>query len=530
MAIPGYKIPRIGFTSPVQLVYGGSVISDVQLEVVPSLNGPPVFLGEDILTRLNLPINGLPFRQANALSNSDTVVDPVVPVVEAASPPTGSDEPTDEQVQTARQAIQFELDANDSISPLEPCSLEMAVVRLDTPEGKSTYKRQYPIAEKMKPAMQEAVDQWLEEGVISRVAEPTRFNTPIFPIPKKDPTGAKTLCRPCMDFRALNALIECDKYPLPLISDIFEALRGSRYFTALDLRSAYHRFPVLQEHQHKTAFTWNDIQYQFLRAPFGLKTLPSQFQRVIHFVFQDCPFVRTFIDDAIVFSPDWESHVQHVKMAIQCLNRAKLILNVDKCHFFKTSLILLGFRIDAYGHSIDKERIRKVTDWPVPTKGKQVQAFLGFVNYFREHLPLVSKLTAPLDSMRNEKIIDKYMWTPECQDAFDRLKEVLFHGQTLAYPDFGTPFCVATDASNTGIGAVLYQEYPNSNERRYISFQARSLTKSERNYSATKRELLAIVFALRKFHRYLWGSRFNLFTDHRALTYLHTQKDLSQCL
>ena len=259
----------------------------------------------------------------------------------------------------------------------------------------------------MRPLLQEAVGQWLEEGVIARVTEPTKFNTPIFPIPIKDPSGAKTLCRPCMDYRALNALTESDRYLLPLISDIFEALRGSRYFTALDLKTAYHRFPVLEEHQHKTAFTWNDVQYKFLCAPFGLKNLPSQFQRVIHHVFQDCPFVRTFIDDAIIFSSDWDTHISHVKAAIRRLNDAKLILNVEKCHFFKTSLVLLGFRIDAYGHSIDMEHIKRASDWPQPTTGKQVQAFLGFVNYFREHLPMASKLTASMDNLRNLKQIGR---------------------------------------------------------------------------------------------------------------------------
>ena len=378
--------------------------------------------------------------------------------------------------------------------------------------------------------MQQVIDEWLKEGVIARIIEPTQFNTPIFPIPKKDPSGAKTLCRPCMDFRALNDLITSDKYPLPLISDIFEALNGSKYFTSLDLKSAYHRFPVLDEHQHKTAFTWNDIQYKFLRAPFGLKNLPSQFQRVIHFVFQDCPFVRTFIDDAIVFSSGWESHVQHVRQAIARLNEARLILNVEKCHFFQTSLLLLGFHIDSYGHSVDHEHAKKTVDWPVPTTGKQIQAFLGFVNYFREHIPMVSKITAPLDKLRTLQKIRPSGWTEDCQQAFDNLKSILFAAPALAYPDFKQPFFIATDASGVGIGAVLYQFDPESREQRFVSFQARALTKSEHNYSATKRELLAIVFAFRKFHRYIWGTHFTLYTDHRALTYLHTQQNLSPML
>ena len=107
--------------------------------------------------------------------------------------------------------------------------------------------------------MQEVIDEWLEEKVIIRIKEPTQFNTPIFPIPKKDPTGTKTMCRLCIDFHALNDLIVSNKYPLPLIHNIFETLKGSYYFTALDLKSAYHRFPVYEPHQYKTAFIWNDV-------------------------------------------------------------------------------------------------------------------------------------------------------------------------------------------------------------------------------------------------------------------------------
>src|SRR5882672_2249725 len=259
-----------------------------------------------------------------------------------------------------------------------------------------------------------------------------------------------------MDFRALNDLIISDKYPLPCISDIFDALKGSRFFTSLDLKSAYHRFPVLEEHQHKTAFTWNDVQYKFLRAPFGLKNLPSQFQRVIHFIFQDCLFVKTFIDDAIIFSVNWNDHIKHVRIAIQKLNEAKLILNIPKCHFFKSSLLLLGFHINEYGHAIDYDHVSKIKDWPIPTTGKQMQAFLGFVNYFREHIPIMSTLTAPLDILRSQTKIPPKFWTNKCQQSFNKLKEILFAAPILGYPRFDLQFYIPTDASQVGIGAVLY--------------------------------------------------------------------------
>ena len=505
LALPGHSIPRIAVTELVNLTCGTKNIQ-TQLEVVKELNGPSVFIGSNIITKLDLETNGLPFRTADITYVTESDIDKVTPTIEQTIDSTEGI--TESMLDNAMAAIANELKDNESISPLEVCPLEMAIVRLDTPENQFTYKCQYQIAEKMKPAMQEVIDEWIHEKVITRIKEPTQFNTPIFPIPKKDHTGQKTLCRPCMDFRALNDLIKSDKYPLPLIHDIFTSLNGAKYFSSLDLKSAYHRFPVLTEHQHKTVFTWNNVQYKFLRAPFGLKNLPSQFQRVIHYIFKDCPYVQTFIDDAIIFSETWSLHIEHVKQAIKTLNNAKLILNIPKCHLFQTSLILLGFKVNAYGHEIDREHAMKSINWPVPTTGKQVQAFLGFINYFREHIPMISILSAPLDKLRNEQTIIPSKWTTENQQSFVKLKEILMIAPALAYPDFANTFYIATDASNVGLGAVLYQYEDNSTIKKYISFQACSLTISERNYSATKRELLAIVFALKKFHRLYLGNTF----------------------
>ncbi|KAG1535370.1 hypothetical protein G6F49_013187 [Rhizopus delemar] len=158
--------------------------------------------------------------------------------------------------------------------------------------------------------------------------------------------------------------------------------------------------------------------------------------------------------------------------------------------------------------------------WPRPSSGKEIQRFLGLVNYFRKYLPNISEVTAPLDKLRFEGKLDK-LWTSEQESAFEKIKALLSSAPLLHHPDLEQPFYVATDASNYSIGAVLYQVI--KNETRYIGFMARSLSTSEKNYSTTKRELLAVIFALKKFHPFLWGNPFTLYTDHKALTYLHTQ-------
>ncbi|KAJ8651915.1 hypothetical protein O0I10_012523 [Lichtheimia ornata] len=260
----------------------------------------------------------------------------------------------------------------------------------------------------------------------------------------------------------------------------------------------------------------------FRGCPFGLKPISSKFQGVMDIVFKPMSdFVLCFVDDIVIFSATMEEHIEHVARAIKALTKVNLILNADKCHFAQKAVSLLGFCVSEAGCTLDPRKLTNIQSWPIPKTGKDIQRFMGVVNYFREHVPKISTLTAPLDELRNvDKLDDE--WTDEHADAFIAIQKILTNTPILRYPNMAYPFSMATDASNVGIGAVLYQVI--DGETRHISFMARALSKSERNYSTTKRELLAVVYALEKFHTYLWGNHFTLYTDHRALTYLHTQR------
>ncbi|GJJ71582.1 hypothetical protein EMPS_03932 [Entomortierella parvispora] len=255
--------------------------------------------------------------------------------------------------------------------------------------------------------------------------------------------------------------------------------------------------------------------------------MTSIFQRGMSLILGDLPFVAVYVDDIVIFSDTAEEHREHVREVIKRLTKANLILNPDKCNFFSTEVILLGFIINESGRRIVPEKVANIRSWAPPTDGKMVQRYLGMFNYFREFIPLYSTLAAPLDELRFRK--GSFELSPLQLECFTQIKELISRAPVLSFPDFTQPFYVATDASNLGLGTVLYQ-LPNGpgdeSVVNYISFMARSLKKHERNYPAYKKELLGIVYALKKFHYYLWGRHFTLYTDHKPLTFIQNQTDL----
>ncbi len=315
---------------------------------------------------------------------------------------------------------------------------------------------------------------------------------------------------------------------MPLVREILEDLSGAIIYSKIDLKQGFNQLKVKQEDQIKTTFTWKGKQYMFVGAPFGFKNVPSCFQRVIASVFEDLPFVRVYVDDIVIFSTSVQVHAEHVSTVIKRLNKANLRTNAKKCSFAVRSVTLLGYDITPTGYRVSPEKLVAIDNWGYPKTGAQLSKHLGFFNFFREVIPLYSKLSSPLDQLR--KVPDlTTVWTPEQQQAYDKIKQALHSSVILSFPDFTKPFLVGTDASDKGIGAILYQEGPQGSKL-YISFAARSLSSGEKSYGATKRELAAIVFALKKFRYYLYGQHFTVFTDHKALTYLFTQHHVNPML
>ena len=259
--------------------------------------------------------------------------------------------------------------------------------------------------------------------------------------------------------------------------------------------------------------------FQFCRMPFGLSGAPSSFQRLMDKLFRDLPFVVTYLDDVLIHSCSIDEHKEYLKLVFDRIDAAGLTLHGSKCNIGMYQVKYLGHVFSSNGMEPDPVKTSAVFDWPTPVNVSNLRSFLGLASYYCRYIHKFSDIAAPLHLLTNKGM--SFDWNESCQQAFNQLKRKLTQAPVLAYPAFGPSakqFVLQTDASNTGIGAVLEQD------GHVVAYASRTLSSTERNYSVIQRECLAIIFALKQFRHYLLGCKFLLLTDHSPLQWLSSQK------
>ena len=255
-------------------------------------------------------------------------------------------------------------------------------------------------------------------------------------VKKKDGT-----LRFCTDFRKLNNVTVKDAHLLPRIDGTLEALKGAKIFSSFDLKSGYWQVPIKEEHKSKTAFRTSSGQlFEFNRLPFGLCKAPATFSRMMDNVLSGLSWevCLYYLDDIIVFSRDWEEHLQRLRMVLSRLREANLRLGHRKCTLARSSVTFLGHLVSEDGLQPDPRLLDSIRDIQPPMTVSQVCSFLGLVGYYRRFIKGFSNIAAPLNWLLEKN--KHFEWTDECMAAYEKLKAVLLQRPVVAYPDFSIPF------------------------------------------------------------------------------------------
>ena len=256
---------------------------------------------------------------------------------------------------------------------------------------------------------------------------------------------------------------------------------------------------------------------------FGLCNVPSTFQRLMELVLAGLHWSTylVYLDDIIIYSRNTEDHFKRLQEVLERLCTAGLKLKPSKCYLFQKSVHYLGHIISEHGVETDPQKVQCVKEWPIPTCTEDIQQFLGLATYYRKFVKNFAQIAAPLYRLSEKK--KAWIWNEECEVAFDTSKKKLTSAPILAFPDFTEAFILDADASSCGLGAVLAQS--TGGKEQVVAFASRTLTKAERRYCATRREMLALVWAIRHSRPYLYGKPFMVHTDHSSLKWLQSFKD-----
>lgn len=391
--------------------------------------------------------------------------------------------------------------------------------KIDVGDANPVKQRFYPVSPAVERLMFKEIDRMLALGVIEASSSP--WSSPMRLVVKPNKV------RLCLDARRVNQLTKKDAYPLPNIEGIFSRLPKANLISKLDLKDAYWQIGLADEAKALTAFTIPGRPlYQFVVMPFGLCNAPSTMCRLMDELIppdlRHCVF--GYLDDLIIVSEDFSSHLSILVRIAHQFKQANLTLNTSKSKFCVTEVNYLGYIIGNGGIKTDPEKIDSILNWPVPKTIKQVRGFLGLAGWYRRFISNFSTVVYPVTEVLSTK--RKFNWTTEAQDSFNQIKTLLTSAPVLTNPDFNKKFYLHCDASDVGIGAVLVQYDENCDEKP-IGFMSKKLSTAQRNYSVTERECLAALEAIKKFRCYLEMQEFEVITDHSSLVWLMKQPDLT---
>lgn len=374
-------------------------------------------------------------------------------------------------------------------------------------------------SEKDAEVMREYVESGLRAGTLIPSTSP--YGSMALIVKKKDGSP-----RVVIDYRALNEVTIKNKYPLPLMDELFDRTQGARFFTSIDLRNGFLQIAIRPEDREKTAFRTRFGHFEYTVLPMGLCNAPGTFMQLMNQLFSDMldKSVLCFLDDILIFSRTEEEHLRHLRTVFTRLCEQELYVKPSKCAFMQREVSFLGHRIGADGLRVEPDKISTVQTWPQPKNITDVRSFLGLANFYRRFVKDYSRIALPLTELTKDTT--PWRWGPEQQVAFEALKRALCSPPVLLIADQSKPFVLNTDACNYAIGATLQQDHGNGLQP--VAYFSAKMSNAERNYDVREKEFMALMRACLHWRHYLHGTQpFTLLTDHDSLKYHKSMPNLS---
>ncbi|GJT05528.1 putative reverse transcriptase domain-containing protein [Tanacetum coccineum] len=395
------------------------------------------------------------------------------------------------------------------LPPARPVEFQIDLILGAAPVARAPYR----LAPSEMKELSEQLQELSDKGFIRPSSSP--WGAPVLFVKKKDGSF-----RMCIDYRKLNKLTVKNRYPLPRIDDLFDQLQGSSIYSKIDLRSSYHHLRVREQDIPKTAFQTRYVHYEFQVMPFGLTNAPAVFMDLMNRVCKPYldKFVIVFIDDILIYSKDEKEHEEHLNAILELLKKEKLYAKFSKFEFWISKVQFLGHVIDSSGIHVDPAKIESIKDWPSPKTPTEIRQFKGLAGYYRRFIEGFSKIAKLMTKLTHKGV--KFDWGEKEENAFQLIKHKLCSAPILDLPEGSEDFVVYCDASHKGLGVVLMQR------EKVIAYASRQLKIHEKNYTTYDLELGSVVFALKIWIHYLYGTKCTVFTDHKSLQHILDQKEL----
>ena len=438
---------------------------------------------------------------------------------------------SEEQLKIIDEIVGGPLVENMKLPDKSFCNDRALIYSFDVPTGTVVYKSQYHQTQEVKYKIHLRIMEWVAKGFCKRVRAGNLNNLPLLLVAKVD--GGKVNLdeyRVCLDARPLNEKNNSKSFSLPKITDIIKKVTKATMMADLDLQNAFHQVLLDKVSSDLSAFTdpLTGEHYQMSKMWFGESGSATQMQKVVHSVLgvgeEGTEDWQAYVDNMLVLyeGEDVREFANQVKTIVEKLTAKGLKLKPAKCKVGYLKMRILGHLCEKGAARIDPVKVECFSKMERPKSLQAVQSILGFLNYVRDYVPIIADLLGPFQELAKRRKWDDTLWTLKMDDLFKRVGKVLESAPVLSILDFRVPFIVATDASQYGVGAVLYQVV--GGKKKFIGFGAKALQKGQKNYPAPKRELLAMLFGLRRWGEMLQPQEFMVEVDHKALVHLRSER------